>query len=220
MPGYNPNLTGPDGVASTKGDTTKAKALFQQGLTEEGYTSVAQLPPIKLTYPSGSQDTDNEIAAEIQMWQTTLGISVKANPEDFNKMLTDIPAATNNPKGLQFWWLGWIADYPDPQDWTTLQFDKGVPNNNMNYGQNSTSDAAQQQAVQQALEAADVNPDNTSRLQAYMNAEQQLVNDVAWLSMDQSAASQVLKPYVKGMIFNPQLLIPPDDWSNIYIQAH
>ena len=220
MPGYNPNLTGPDGVASTKGDTTKAKALFQQGLTEEGYTSVAQVPQIKLTYPSGSQDTDNEIAAEIQMWQTTLGISVKANPEDFNKMLTDIPAATNNPKGLQFWWLGWIADYPDPQDWTTLQFGKGVPNNNMNYGQNSTSDAAQQQAVQQALEAADVNPDNTSRLQAYMNAEQQLVNDVAWLSMYQSALSQVLKPYVKGMIFNPLLLYPPDDWSNIYIQAH
>ena len=220
MPGYNPNLTGPDGVASTKGDTTKAKALFQQGLTEEGYTSVAQVPPIKLTYPSGSQDTDNEIAAEIQMWQTTLGISVKANPEDFNKLLTDVPAATNNPKGLQFWRLAWFADYPDPQDWTTLQFDKGVPNNNMNYGQNSTSDAAQQQAVQQALEAADVNPDNTSRLQAYMNAEQQLVNDVAWLSIYQSAASQVLKPYVKGMIFNPQLLIPPDDWGNIYIQAH
>jgi peptide/nickel transport system substrate-binding protein/oligopeptide transport system substrate-binding protein len=220
MPGYNPNLTGPGGVASTKGDPTMAKALLQQGLTEEGYTSAAQLPPIKLTYPSGSQDTDNEIAAEIQMWQTTLGISVKANPEDFNKMLTDIPAATNNPKGLQFWWLGWIADYPDPQDWTTLQFDKGVPNNNMNYGQNSASDAAQQQAVQQALEAADVNPDNTSRLQAYMNAEQQLVNDVAWLSMYQSALSQVLKPYVKGMVFNPQLLIPPDDWGNIYIQAH
>jgi len=71
-----------------------------------------------------------------------------------------------------------------------------------------------------ALEAADVNPDQTSRLQAYMTAEQQLVNDVAWLSMEQVEVSQVLKPYVKGMFFNPQLLIPPDDWGNIYIQAH
>ncbi|GAC1349155.1 MAG: ABC transporter substrate-binding protein [Ktedonobacteraceae bacterium] len=219
MPGYNPNLTGPGG-ASTKGDPTKAKALFQQGLTEEGYSSVAQVPPIKLTYPSGSQDTDNEVAALVQMWQTTLGISVKANPEDFNKILTDIVAATNNPKGLQFWGIGWIADYPDPQDWTTLQFDKGVPNNNMNYGQNNTSDAAQQQQVQQALEAADVNPDQTARLKAYMDAEQQLVNDVAWLPVEQVAVSQVLKPYVKGIVFNPQLLIPPDDWGNIYIQAH
>ena len=220
MPGYNPNLTGPGGVASTKGDPTKAKALFQQGLTEEGYTSVAQLPAIKLTYPSGSQDTDNEVAALVQMWQTTLGVSVKANPEDFNKLLTDTEAALNNPKGLQFWGIAWIADYPDPQDWTTLQFGKGSLYNQINYGQNNTANAAQQQQVQQALAAADVNPDQASRLQAYMQAEQQLVNDVAWLPMEQVAISQVLKPYVKGMVFNPQLLIPPDDWGNIYIQAH
>ena len=114
-------------------------------------------------------------------------------------MLQDVGAAQNNPKGLQFWFLAWIADYPDPQDWTTLQFDKGVPNNTMNYGQNNTSDAAQQQHVQQALEAADVNPDQHARLQAYMQAEQQLVNDVAWLPIDQEETNQVLKPYVKGL---------------------
>jgi oligopeptide transport system substrate-binding protein len=220
MPGYNPNLTGPDGVASTKGDTTKAKALLQQGLTEEGWSSVAQMPAVKLTYPSGITDADNEVAALVQMWQTTLGVSVKANPEDFNKLLTDSEAALNNPKGLQFWGIAWIADYPDPQDWTTLQFGKGQQYNQINYGQNNTSDAAAQQQVQQALEAADVNPDQTSRLQAYMQAEQQLVNDVAWLPMEQVAVSQVLKPYVKGMVFNPQLLIPPNDWGSIYIQAH
>jgi oligopeptide transport system substrate-binding protein len=220
MPGYNPNLTGPGGVASTAGDPSMAKTLFQQGLTEEGWTSVSQMPAITLTYPSGSTDTDNEIAAEIQMFQTTLGVSVKAAPEDFNKLLTDVPAATNNPKGLQMWWLGWIADYPDPQDWTTLQFDKGVPNNNMNYGQNNTSDAATQQQTQLALEAADVNPNQQSRLQAYMAAEQQLVNDVAWLPMEQVGVSQVLKPYVRGMVFNALLLIPPNDWGNVFIATH
>jgi peptide/nickel transport system substrate-binding protein/oligopeptide transport system substrate-binding protein len=220
MPGYSPNLTAPDGVTGTSGDTTKAKALFQQGLTEEGWTSVSQLPAIKLTYPSGSPDTDNEVAVLQQMWQTTLGVSVKANPEDFNKLLSDITAATNNANGLQFWGIAWIADYPDPQDWTTLQFDKGVPNNNMNYGQNNTSTATTQQQTQQALEAADVNPDQNARLQAYMQAEQQLINDVAWLPVEQVAVSQVLKPYVKGIVFNPQLLIPPDDWGSIYIASH
>ena len=220
MPGYNPNLTGPDGVAGTSGDTTKAKALLQQGLQEEGWSSVSQMPAIKLTYPSGITDADNEVAAIQQMWQTTLGISVKANPEDFNKLLTDSEAALNNPNGLQFWGIAWIADYPDPQDWTTLQFGQGSQYNQINYGQNHSANAAQQQQTQQALAAADVNPDQTSRLQAYMQAEQQLVNDVAWLPMEQVAVSQVLKPYVKGMVFNPQLLIPPDDWGNIYIQSH
>jgi len=90
----------------------------------------------------------------------------------------------------------------------------------MNYGQNSTSTATTQQQVQLALEAADVNPDQTSRMQAYMQAEQQLVNDVAWLPMEQVGTSQVLKPYVRGAVFNPQLLIPPDDWGNIFIATH
>src|SRR5437667_9143429 len=105
MPGYNPHLKGPEGVASTKGDPAKAKALLQQGLQEEGWSSVSQMPAIQLTYPSGTQDLDNEIAAVVQMWQTNLGVSVKANAEDFNKLLTDTEAALNNPKGLQFWEL-------------------------------------------------------------------------------------------------------------------
>src|SRR6266567_5502088 len=220
MPGYNPNLTAPDGVTGTSGDTTKAKALLQQGLQEEGWSSVSQMPPVTLTYSSGNPDAANEVSAVQQMWQTTLGINVKANPEDFNKLLTDSEAALNNPKGLQFWGIAWIADYPDPQDWTTLQFGKGSQYNQINYGQNNTSNAAQQQQTQQALAAADVNPDQTSRLQAYMQAEQQLVNDVAWLSMEQVGVSQVLKPYVRGLVFNAQLLYPPNDWGNIYIASH
>ena len=90
----------------------------------------------------------------------------------------------------------------------------------MNYGQNNTADAAQQQQVQQALAAADVNPDNASRLQAYMNAEQQLVNDVAWLPVNQVTRSLVVKPYVKGLVFNSSGFTPPDDWGAVYIAAH
>ncbi len=181
--------------------------------------TLSTLPPVRLTYPSGDKDSYNEVAALQQMWQNVLGVSVKADPIDINQLLSEITAATNNPKGLQFWGTGWIADYPDPQDWTTLQFGKGVPNNNMNYGQNQTSDAAQQQAVQQALEAADVAPAGNARLQAYMQAEQQLVNDVAWLPMEQVTASFLRKPCLVGVVDNAQNLIPPDDWGNIYIST-
>ncbi len=220
MPGYNPNLTAPEGVTGTSGDTAKAKALLQQGLQEEGWSSVSQMPTVTITYNSGDPNLNNEIAAVQQMWQTTLGISVKAHPEEFNTLLTDSEGALNNPHGLQFWAIGWIADYPDPQDWTTLQFDKGAQYNQINYGQNNSANAAAQQQVQQQLEAADVNPDPTARLQAYMQAEQQLVNDVAWLPMEQVTVNQVLKPYVRGMVFNPQLLVPPNDWGNIFIATH
>jgi peptide/nickel transport system substrate-binding protein/oligopeptide transport system substrate-binding protein len=220
MPGYNPDLTAPDGVKGTKGDAALAKKLFQQGLQEEGYANAAALPPITVTISSvGEADIRNEAAAEQQMWQTTLGVSVKINDIDFNQLLADIEAATNNPKGLQFWGIAWIADYPDPQDWTTLQFDKGVPNNQMNYGQNNSADAAQQQATQQLLEQADVNPDNASRMKQYNQAEQQLVNDVAWLPVYQVTVSLVRKPCVTGVIDNAEGLTPPKDWQRVYIST-
>ena len=107
MPGYNPNLTAPDGVTGTSGDVTKARALLLVGMQEEGWSSVSQIPPIKLTYPSSISNIANEVAAVQQMWQTNLGVSVTANPEDFNKLLTDTADATNNPHGLQMvQWLG------------------------------------------------------------------------------------------------------------------
>lgn len=220
MPGYNAALTNPAGTQSTSGDTTKAKALLAQGLQEEGWSSVSQMPAIKLTYETGVPDIANEVAVLAQMWQNVLGVTVQTEAIDFDKLLTESEAALNNPHGLQFWGIAWIADYPDAQDWTTLQFDKGAPYNQANYGQNHSTDATQQQTTQQQLEAADVNPDPTSRLAAYNQAEQQLVNDVAWLPMEQVTVNVLLKPYVKGVIFNAQGLVPPDDWGAVYIATH
>jgi peptide/nickel transport system substrate-binding protein/oligopeptide transport system substrate-binding protein len=219
MPGYNSKLLGPAGVNGTSGDPTKARALFQAGLQEEGLTP-ASFPPVRLTYSSRSADTANEVVTLQQMWQTVLGVSVILDLVEVQRLLTEIAAATNNPQGLQFWRIDWGADYPDPQDWTSLQFCKGCPNNNMNYGQNRTSDALIQQQVQEHLGQADTLPNGPVRYQAYNSAEQQLVNDVAWLPLYQTTYPFVLKPYVQGINFNAASLIPPNDWGNIYISVH
>ncbi|MFL5696623.1 MAG: ABC transporter substrate-binding protein [Ktedonobacteraceae bacterium] len=217
--GYNPNLTGPAGVQGTAGDPTKARQLFQQGLSEEGYASATALPPITLTYSSaGAQDVRNEVAALQQMWQTVLGVSVKTNDIEINKLFADEGLGSSNP--LQFYTgPAWIADYPDPYDWTTLQFDKGAAQNGINFGQNHGPDAAAQQALQQQMEQADVMQDPTARLQAYNTIEQQLVNYVAWFPMEQQNYIALVKPCVQNYTHNAQGLIPPDDWGNIYIST-
>src|SRR6266480_3066899 len=220
MPGYNPALTGPDGTQSLKGNPDKARALLQQGLHDEGWSSIAQVPPIKLTYATGISSFDQEVKALIVMWQSVLGIIVKANPVDYNSLLDEVTAATNNPQGIAFWGLAWVAEYPDPQDWLTRQFDKGVPNNSLNYGQNSSKNAPQQQSIQTQLEKADSIFQSDQRMQIYQKAEQQLVNDVAWIPMEQVTNVYLLKPYVIGMAENQQSLIPPDNWANIYIVQH
>ena len=223
MAGYNPNLTGPDGTQSLKGNPDKARALLAKGLTEEGWTSVSQMPAITLTYATGTGTTnfDHEVMEMISMWQSVLGVTVTPDSVDLNTLLDKVTAATNNPNGLQFWGLSWVAEYPDPQNWLTLQFDNGVPNNSMNYGQNFSTDAARQQLTQQQLETADVNtahPD--ARLQTYQQAEQQLVDDVAWLPMEQVTTTFLRQPTVIGMVDNAESLIPPDDWGKIYIAEY
>ena len=151
------------------------------------------------------------------MWKDALGVNVKINDIDVNKLFDEIDAATNNSKGLQMWGVDWIADYPDPQDWLTLLFDNGSSNNNQNYGQNKGPYAAEQQANQKLMEQADANTDEQSRLQQYMQAEQKLIDDVAWIPRHQVVTNYVLKPCVSGIVDNAQDLIPPDDWGQIYI---
>src|SRR5579875_80892 len=220
MPGYNPQLTGPDGTQSLTGDAQKAQALLQKGLQEEGWKSVSQMPPIKLTYASDVSSFGQEVTALIGMWQKVLGVTVTPDPVDYNTLLDEVTAATGNAQGLQFWGLAWVGEYPDPQDWLTRQFDSGVPNNNMNYGQNTSNDAALQQLTQQQLESADSKSSPGARFQAYQKAEQQLVNDVAWMPMSQVTEVVLLKPHVVGMVENEMGQIPPDDWATIYILQH
>ncbi len=219
MAGYNPKLTGPDGTQSLTGNAKKAQALLQRGLQEEGWTSVSQMPSITLTYATGVPGFDQEVATMIQMWQKVLNVQVTSDPINYNTLLDQVTAATNNPQGLQFWGLAWVAEYPDPQDWLSLQFANGVPNNNMNYGQNTGTTIAQQQLTQQLLETADANTANTqakARIQDYQQAEQQLVNDVAWFPMEQVTTTFLRTSYIVGIVDNAQGVTPPDDWANIY----
>ncbi len=218
--GYNPNLKGPDGTTSTAGNQTAAQNDLKACEQAQGYASAANFPPITLTYSSaGAQDVRNEVAAMQQMWQNVLGISVKTDDIDLNKLFSDEGLGSNNP--LQFYTgPAWLADYPDPQDWTTLQFDKGASQNGMSFGQNHGPDAAAQQMVQQQMEAADkLTGDPKAREMAYWNIEQQLVNYVAWFPMEQQEINILQKPCVQGVVQNAFGLTPPDDWGNIFIST-
>ncbi|HZT99214.1 MAG TPA: peptide ABC transporter substrate-binding protein [Ktedonobacteraceae bacterium] len=219
MVGYNLNLTGPVNLKDSKGSIPLARQRFQEGLKEEGWSDVSQMPPIKLTY-SHNANTDKIITMAIQMWQNALGVNITPDPVDFSTASKEIQATANNPKGLQMWYFAWNADYPDPQDWISLNFDKGAAWNDMNYGQNNTADALQEQQVQQQIEQADVEANPTTRLLLYQSAEQQIINQVGWIPLYQGTDIHLLKPYVKGVVPNPLGITPPSDWASIYIAAH
>jgi oligopeptide transport system substrate-binding protein len=219
MMGYNQNLSC-DAGTNASAQTDNARALLQQGLREEGWSTIAQMPPITFTYASASPSLDNEATAAQQMWQTVLGIHVLLHPVSASALQRAIAAATNNPRGLQFWASNWSADYPDPRDLMSLQFAKGALHNNMNYGQNSSSNAAQQQAIQGQLEITDSISVPAARIQSYDTAELQLLNDAAWIPIYQFQTNFMLRSYVANWQTNAVSLSPPDGWSNTYIAAH
>jgi len=219
MIGYNLNLTGPAGVKDTRGNPDVAKQRLQVGLQQEGWSSIFQMPPLKVAYYKDPID-DKIISMVTGMWQNVLGVNVIPDPVDYATLQTEEQSARGNAKGIQMWFDGWIADYPDPQDWTTVNFGKGAAYNNMNYGQNTTADALQEQQVQQQLEQADAESNIQTRILLYQNAEQQLINAVAWMPMFQYTRIRLLKSYVQGFVLNPLGIRPPDDWANIYIGVH
>lgn len=222
VPGYNSALDGPDGEYTTSGDIQQAKTAMEKGLREEGWSSVSQMPPITFTYAVDSQQQLNEISADVQMWQDVLGVTVKPRKVSEAALNREINATVNNPRGLQMWASSWQAAYPDAQQWTALPFGAGSPFNAVNYGQNHAADAAEQQAVQQELAAAAAMPSGGDRDVQYNSAEQQLVNDVAWIPMSQGAVLYLAQPYVADFVSSdfPYPWTSPNFWSSIYITPH
>ncbi len=222
MPGYNPDLVGPDGTKSTSGNPTKAKQLLQEGMQEEGYKSISDIPAITLTYASaGAQVVKDEVSLLEQDWQDVLGITVKDADIDINTLFRNTYSGDKNT--LQFFaGPAWGADYPDPQDWTTLLFSKDSPENGMHFGTNNSPENAAQSKLQEDMLAADVMPVDTDqhkadRLKAYQRIEQELVNQVAWLPTEQQLAYGLLKPCVQGTPQPATGIVSPDEWSKIYI---
>jgi ABC-type transport system substrate-binding protein len=210
MPGYNQQLTGPDGVSATAGDQTKAKQLLQQGMQEEGFSNASALPAITFTYPNLGQDFQNVCEAIVQEWQTVLGVNVRLQVEDPSTFVSrDLPATQGHTGPLQIWFLGY-SYLADPFFWLNTFFGTGGSLNDGNYGQ-----TPEQQAVQQEIATAATNSNAQQRTQQYNDAEQKIVNDVGWIPLIQGSLDVLINPKVQNLAANG----PTKTWSDVYISA-
>lgn len=216
IPSYNPKLTGPGGVTGTAGNQPLAKQLLQQGLQEEGLT---QFPPLTITYNSSYQAGVETIISIVAEWKSVLGITIKTAGEQPSQLETDEVSTIGHTGPLQLWYGVWGADYPDAQDFLSNFFANGGQDNFENYGQNNSSDAAAQQAVQADLAKADGDPNATERQQIYDDAEQKIVNDVGWITTYQSSYSYSVNPKLQNWKLNSLGSIATSDWAKIYFSA-
>jgi peptide/nickel transport system substrate-binding protein/oligopeptide transport system substrate-binding protein len=194
QPGYNPNLKG------LPFDPAKAKQLLQSV-----YPDVSKMPAVTLEYPKGGDG--DKLAAELQSeYQQYLGVHVALNPVDFEQLINDVYTGK-----VQFYQLGWIADYPDAQDWTSIQFVTGSANNIMNFHDTNLDSLCAQ---------ADVEQDQAKRNSLYNQAEELAVDEVGWIPIFQQKNLYSFQTYIHGFVQDSGGLTPQDVWGDVYIEAH
>ncbi len=92
--------------------------------------------------------------------------------------------------------LGWIADYPDPQDFLDVLFYSDSRQNHTGYS-NPTLDAI--------LDEAGVEQDPEQRLSLYREAEQLIIDEAVWVPLYFDLEHWLVKPWVKEYTITPMI---------------
>jgi len=180
IPGYDADLQG------YTYDPARAREL----LAEAGYPGGEGLPEVVLQLNSGG--TENEDIAEVVQQQLAeIGVRVSLRLIAWPQHLDSID------RGLaQFFRLGWIADYPDPQNFLALFYGENVAP----AGPNATRfrNAAFDRLYRQALRSTDA----AERLRLYQEAERIVVKEAPWLLLFHGEVYRLEQPYVRGYPVN------------------
>jgi len=168
----------------------------RQLIAESRYHDVAGLPPVTLSISGQGSEMPPTVEAIVAMYRENLGIEVAV--EQSSDVLSDEP---------QMFMIGWIADYPDPEDFLDILFHSDSDLNHMHYASDQ---------VDRLLEQARVEPDTARRMQLYGQAEKLIVADSPWVPLWHSVDYVLTKPYVQGVV-HAAAIFP---WlSNVYIEG-
>ena len=187
FPAFNPDLPG------YGYDPDKARQL----LAESTYGSDTEnYPTITMTVPGSFGSTTDPVTEVIlATWEEQLGIKMDLLQTEWATYLEDL----RDRRFQIFGGLGWIADYPDPENFLDVLFHSESDNNHTHY-----SDPQ----LDALLERARVEQDQQARFDMYQEAEQMILDGAPWAPLYHSNGDHYLiKPYIKGWPLS-SLIIP------------
>jgi peptide/nickel transport system substrate-binding protein/oligopeptide transport system substrate-binding protein len=207
MPGYNASLKGIDG-APTAGDTAKAKQYWQQYLATLGGKPV---PSVTLSFNVASASQKQLAEAYQATWkelfpEANVTISTVAWAQQVQTLFGHT---------MQLGRFGWLADYPDPQDFLSLLYETGAPNDYF------VASVPQADALMKQADAIFDDSQQAQRMSLYNQAEQLLVDNVAVCPMFTGNGHYRLRTWVKGgYVIAPNGNVPNPGWISGYIAKH
>ena len=180
LPAYNPDLT------PIPYDPDEARRLLAQSPYGK------DLP--RITFVTAGYLTPSPIVeALVDMWRENLGVRVEVKLIEPGNYYYELENEMEN-----LYNYGWIADYPDPQNFLDILFHSKATNNVGKYT-NSQLDLL--------LEKARVESDLQVRSELYQEVEKFLLQEAAAIPLSFGREFVLVKPFIKGFVLNAQGLV-------------
>ena len=183
----------PDYDAAVAEDLSYNPELARRLLASSRYAAQGAMPDLVLATSGTSGYMPAVERAILGMIEENLGLEIRVEQVEWADFLRDL-----NEQRYQMYTSGWIADYPDPQNFLDMLFHSDSPQNHTGYGS---------QPVDLLLEQARVEADPTKRMALYRQAEDVIVRDAPWIPLTHSVSYALAKPYVEG--FQPGASLYP-----------
>ena len=161
-------------------DPELARAL----LASSRYFKEGTMPGLVLTVSGTSGHMAPTTRALLSMIKDHLGLEIEVEQVEWPHFLRDL-----NERRFQMYSSGWMADYPDSQNFMDLLFHSESGQNHSGY---------RNPQVDRLLEQARVETGSERRTGLYRQAERLVVADAPWIPLTHGVAFALVKPYVKG----------------------
>lgn len=183
LPGYNNAL-----VKGHTFDVKKAKEY----LAKAGYPDGKGFPKITLEINSGGGRNLDVAEAIKSMLSQNLNIEIDLSQVVWAQHTNNVELGKTN-----FWRFGWVADYPDPNNFLNLFYGKNVPAT-MEEAAYTNPSRYKNPAFDALYEKALVTTDDAERNKLYAQLDQMIVDDAPVLLIYYSMNRRLLQPYVKN----------------------
>jgi peptide/nickel transport system substrate-binding protein/oligopeptide transport system substrate-binding protein len=92
---------------------------------------------------------------------------------------------------------GWIADYPDPENFLTVLF------HSRNVGAAGNTSRYRNPALDRLFDSADAMAPGSARFKKYQEAERIILEDAVWVTLYHYTSRALVKPWVRGLERSP-----------------
>ncbi len=149
-------------------------------------------PVVTLQINAGGGRNAQVAEAVQKMLQENLGITVQIQQVEFAQHYENLESGKSH-----FFRAGWVADYPDPENFLNLLYGAHVPkelSTNSYVNQTRYQSAEYDTLFLRALRTVD----ETERMELYRQADQVQINDAAILPLYYNIDHRLLQPYVRN----------------------